>query len=41
MFLRVILTEDRLYQLLYVEEGADQTAPPPEFFTFRDSMRIG
>lgn len=40
VFIRVIVTPERLYQLIYVEEGADQTTPPADFYTFRDSMKI-
>jgi hypothetical protein len=40
IFLRVIDARNRLYQLQYIQEGADVTAPPANFAEFQDSLKI-
>lgn len=41
VFLRAIEAKNRLYQLQYVQEGADVKAPPPEYSQFLASFKIG
>jgi hypothetical protein len=39
-FVRVLLANGRLYQLQYVQEGGNVTAPPAVYRQFLDSLRI-
>ena len=40
VFMRAISTKGRLYQLQYVQEGADVKAPPAEYPQFLASLKI-
>lgn len=41
VFLRALLVGDRLYQLQYLQKGADIKAPPTEYLEFLKSLTIG
>lgn len=41
VFARMILTEDRFFQLQFVKEGADVKSPPAAYKRFVSSLKIG